>query len=352
LLVAGGAGFIGANFVRYMLKTHLDYRLVVYDKLTYAGNPNNLVGLAEEYGDRYVFVQGDICDLDAVTCTMAKYQIDGIVNFAAETHVDRSLMTPGDFARTNVYGAWVLLEQAKRFGIRRYHQVSTDEVYGQILWGSFKETAPINCRSPYSASKAGGDVMCLAYFTSFGVPVTISRGSNNVGPYQHVEKAVPLFVTNALDNLPLPIYGDGLYERDYLYVLDHCQGIDLILHRGKSGEVYNLGSGREMTAVDLAKRICDLLDKPYSLLRFVDDRPGQDRRYRLDCSKLIALDWRPTHTIEQALEKTVRWYVENEWWWRKVKQGEYREYYQRQYGERLKRATRTISVSKLAPETV
>lgn len=342
LLVTGGAGFMGANFVRYMLETHPTYRVVVYDKLTYAGNLANLRGLAEEYGDRYVFVRGDICNSDTVARTMERYQIDGIVNFAAETHVDRSLMMPSNFAHTNVYGTCTLLEQAEKFGVQRYHQISTDEVYGQILHGSFTETDPIVCRSPYSASKASGDVMCLAYFTSFGLPVTISRGSNNIGPYQHVEKVVPLFTTNALDDLPLPVYGDGLYERDYQYVRDHCEGTDMILHRGEAGEIYNLGSGREMAAIDLAMKICDLLGKPHSLIHFVEDRPGQDRRYSLDCTKIIALGWRPKHTTEQALKKTVRWYVENEWWWREVKQGEYQEYYRRQYGERLKHATKAI----------
>ena len=342
LLVTGGAGFIGADFVRYMLETHPAYRLVVYDKLTYAGNLYNLRGLAKEYGDRYAFVRGDICNPDTVARTMQEYQIDGIVNFAAETHVDRSLMMPGDFAHTNIHGTCVLLEQARKFGVQRYHQISTDEVYGQILDGSFKETDPIVCRSPYSASKASGDVMCLAYFTSFGLPVTISRGSNSIGPYQHVEKAVPLFTTNALDDLPLPVYGDGLYERDYQYVRDHCEGTDMILHRGTPGQVYNLGSGREMAAIDLAVKICDLLGKPHSLIHFVEDRPGQDRRYSLDCTKVIALGWRPKHTTEQALEKTVRWYVENEWWWRVVKEGEYQEYYRRQYEERLKHSTRAV----------
>jgi dTDP-glucose 4,6-dehydratase len=226
--------------------------------------------------------------------------------------------------------------------VQRYHQISTDEVYGQIIRGSFKETDPIDCRSPYSASKAGGDVMALAYHTSFDLPVIISRGSNNIGPYQHVEKVLPLFATNALDNLPLPVYGDGLYERDYQYVRDHCEGIDMILHRGRSGEVYNLGAGRELPAIDVAVKICDLLGKPHSLIYFVKDRPGQDRRYSLDCSKIIALGWRPKHTPDQAIEKTVRWYVDNEWWWRKVKQGEYQEYYQRQYQERLQHATRAV----------
>ncbi|MCL4294655.1 MAG: dTDP-glucose 4,6-dehydratase [Anaerolineae bacterium] len=349
VLVTGSAGFIGSNFVHHMLEAHPDYRIVVYDKLTYAGNLDNLRGLAEKYGEHYRFVRGDICDADAVARAIEQYEIDGIVNFAAETHVDRSLMTPGNFAQTNVYGTYVLLEQAKKYQLQRYHQVSTDEVYGQILQGSFKETNPIDCRSPYSASKAGGDVMALAYHTSFDLPVTISRGSNNIGPYQHVEKVVPLFTTNALDNLPLPVYGDGMYVRDYQYVRDHCEGIDLIFHRGRPGEVYNLGAGREMAAIDLAIKICDLLERPHHLIHFVQDRPGQDRRYSLDCSKVVALGWRPRHTPNQAIEKTVQWYVENEWWWRKIKQGEYRQYYHRQYGDRLKNATRAFLSPVTAP---
>ncbi len=342
LLITGGAGFIGANFVHHMLQTYPDYRIVVYDKLTYAGNLDNLLGLAQKHGDRYVFVRGDICDADGVAQTMKRHEIDGIVNFAAETHVDRSLMTPGNFAYTNAYGTCVLLEQASQFGVQRYHQISTDEVYGQVLHGSFRETTPLDCRSPYSASKGSGDMMAMAYFTSFDLPVTISRGSNNIGPYQHVEKVVPLFTTNAIDNLPLPVYGDGMYKRDYQYVRDHCEGIDMILHRGKPGEVYNLGGGRELAAIDLATQTCDLLGKPHSLIHFVEDRPGQDRRYSLDCAKIIALGWRPRHTLDQALESTVRWYVENEWWWRKAKAGEYQQYYRHQYGERLEHATRAI----------
>jgi len=349
LLVTGGAGFIGSNFVRYLLQTYPGYRIVVYDKLTYAGNLDNLLELNDIYGDRFVFVQGDICDEDMVAHTMRRYQIDGMVNFAAESHVDRSLISPGCFAQTNGYGTYVLLEQARRFGVRRYHQISTDEVYGQTLQGSFNETDPIDCRSPYSASKASGDVMSLAYFTSFGLPVTISRGSNNIGPYQHVEKAVPLFVTNALDHLPLPVYGDGLYERDYQYVLDHCEGIDTILHWSQAGEIYNLGAGQELAAIDLARKICDLLDKPHSLIRFVEDRPGQDRRYSLDCTKISSLGWHPRHTTDQALEQTVRWYLANEWWWRKVKQGEYQTYYRRQYGQRLKHAAPQVMMTPTVP---
>jgi dTDP-glucose 4,6-dehydratase len=339
ILITGGAGFIGANFVHYMLRKYVDYSVIIYDSLTYAGNTHSLSGLAEQYGERYTFVQGDICDDAQVAQTMARYEIDCVVNFAAETHVDRSLMQPSDFARTNVLGTCTLLEQARSMGVKRYHQVSTDEVYGQILVGSFKETDNLDPRSPYSASKAGGDAMCLAYFNSFGLPVTISRCSNNIGPFQHPEKVVPLFVTNLLEDLPLPVYGDGQYERDYLYVYDHCAGVDTVLHEGEPGQIYNIGSGVETKNLHLAFLLCDMLRKPYSLIQLVDDRPGQDRRYSLDCTKIELLGWKPRYTLEEALQRTVDWYVQNEWWWRQIKTGTFRHYYEQQYGERLVRAS-------------
>ena len=335
IMVTGGAGFIGSNYVRYVLERHPAYRIVVYDKLTYAGNLDNLLDIAERISDRYTFVRGDICDAANVTKTIREHQIDTLVNFAAETHVDRSLMAPGHFIQTDVYGTFVLLEAAKDFRLERYHQVSTDEVYGQVLEGSSKESDALETRSPYAASKAGGDLMVQAYFASFGLPATITRGSNNIGPYQYPEKAVPLFITNAIDDQPIPLYGDGLQQRDYQYVVDHCEGIDLVLHQGALGEAYNLGTGAETTNVVMAKMICDLLGKPYSLIRRVPDRPGHDRRYSLDVSKIGALGWENRHTFAEALEKTVRWYVDNEWWWRKLKSGEYLEYYKKQYGERL-----------------
>jgi len=339
IMVTGGAGFIGSNFVRYMLQKYPDYRIVVYDKLTYAGNLANLKDVAEAFAGRYAFVHADICDAEKVRETIRAFRVDAIVNFAAATHVDRSLMEPDEFIRTDVFGTYVLLEAAKEFGLERYHQVSTDEVYGEILEGRAKETDPLHTRSPYSASKAGGDLLCMAYFTSFGVPMTITRGSNNIGPYQYPEKVVPLFITNAIDDQPLPLYGDGSQMRDYQYVLDHCEGIDIVLHRGQPGEVYNLGTGVETRNIDMARAILDLLGKPYSLIQPVRDRPGHDRRYALDISKIRALGWESSHTFEQALEKTVRWYVENEWWWRPIKSGEhYREYYRRQYEGREIRA--------------
>ncbi len=336
LLVTGGAGFIGSNFVRYMLETYPDYHVVVLDKLTYAGNLDNLKDVAEGFAGRYSFVRGDICDVAVVEETMQANDVDTIVNFAAETHVDRSLMEPDAFIKTDVYGTYVLLEAARRFGIERYHQVSTDEVYGDIAPGhSSLETDPLQARSPYSASKAGGDLMCLAYYNSFDLPVTLTRGSNNIGPYQYPEKVVPLFVTNAIDDQPLPLYGDGRQMRDYQYVLDHCEGIDLVLHRGQLGEVYNLGTGAETENWVMAHAILDLLGKPYSLIRHVTDRPGHDRRYSLNVGKIRALGWASRHSFEQAIARTVRWYVDNEWWWRKIKSGEYMQYYRAWYGQRL-----------------
>jgi len=333
LMITGGAGFIGSNFVRHILRKYSDYSVVVYDKLTYAGNLDNLQDVAQDA--RYAFIEGDICDADKVRKTIDRYGVDTIVNFAAETHVDRSLTDPGGFIMTDVYGTHVLLEACKDVGLERYHQVSTDEVYGQVLEGSSLESDPLDTRSPYSAAKAGGDLMTLAYRTSFGVPVTITRGSNNIGPYQYPEKVVPVFVTNAIDDEPLPIYGDGLQMRDYQYVEDHCEGIDIVLHKGKPGEIYNLGTGVETRNIDMARMILDLLGKPHDLIQYVTDRPGHDRRYSLSVAKIKALGWQPRNSFAEALEKTVRWYVENEWWWRKIKSGErYREYYSAHYAGR------------------
>ncbi|HSM58346.1 MAG TPA: dTDP-glucose 4,6-dehydratase [Candidatus Sulfomarinibacteraceae bacterium] len=337
ILVTGGAGFIGSNFVIYLLDKYPEYNVVVFDKLTYAGNLDNLLGVTDD--PRYSFVKGDICDADAVSQVIEANDVDTIVNFAAETHVDRSIMDPDAFIQTDVYGTYVLLEAARRYGLERYHQISTDEVYGHIPMGqSSVEGDPLVPRSPYAASKAGGDLMVQAYFTTYDLPVTISRGSNNIGPYQYPEKVVPLFATNALDNEPLPVYGDGRQMREYQYVLDHCEAVDLVLHEGQLGEAYNIGTGAEMENLTMVEILLDELDRPPSLIRHVADRPGHDRRYSLNIDKILDLGWTPGHTAEEAIRKTARWYRDNEWWWRKIKSGEFKEYYEKQYGERLREA--------------
>jgi dTDP-glucose 4,6-dehydratase len=333
LLVTGGAGFIGSNFVHYMLAKYPAYRIVVYDKLTYAGRRENLENA--EDSPHFAFVQGDICDDKKVAETIQQYGIDSIVNFAAETHVDRSIMNPVDAVQTNLNGVQTLLEAVRNLKLERYHQISTDEVYGAIpAPRRSKEGDPFEPRSPYSASKAAAEHLVYSYFVTYNLPVTTTRGSNNIGPYHYPEKAVPLFTTNAMDDQPLPIYGDGMQMRDWQYVIDHCEAIDLVLHKGKLGEAYNVGTGVETHNIDMAKKILDILGKPHSLLTFVPDRAGHDRRYALDVSKLKALGWKPSHTFDQALEKTVKWFVENEKWWRPIKSGEYLEYYKKQYVER------------------
>ena len=332
LLVTGGAGFIGSNFVHYMLGKY-DYRIVVFDQLTYAGRLENLERAKDN--PRYAFVHGDIRDLAAVRAALTEHAIDTIINFAAETHVDRSIMTPDAVISTNINGTWVLLEAARELKLERFHQVSTDEVYGTVPAPQrSKEGDGLEPRSPYSASKAGAEHLVYAYYVTYGLLVTTTRGSNNIGPYHYPEKAVPLFTTNAIDDQPLPIYGDGMQMRDYQYVDDHCEGIDLVLHNGALGEVYNVGTGVETHNIDMARKILGLLGKPESLLEYVPDRAGHDRRYALDTSKLQALGWRSRHTFDQALERTVRWFVENEAWWRPIKSGEYLEYYRKQYVER------------------
>ncbi len=332
LLVTGGAGFIGSNFVHYMLEKY-DYRIVVFDQLTYAGRLENLERAKDN--PRYAFVHGDIRDLAAVRAALTEHAIDTIVNFAAETHVDRSIMTPDAVISTNINGTWVLLEAARELKLERFHQISTDEVYGAIPAPQrSKEGDGLEPRSPYSASKAGAEHLVYAYYVTYGLPVTTTRGSNNIGPFHYPEKAVPLFTTNAIDDQPLPIYGDGMQMRDYQYVGDHCEGIDVVLHKGALGEVYNVGTGAETHNIDMARKILGLLSKPESLLEYVPDRAGHDRRYALDTSKLQALGWRSRHTFDQALERTVRWFVENEAWWRPIKSGEYLEYYRKQYVER------------------
>jgi len=281
-------------------------------------------------------VQGDICDAAKVDETIAQYSIDTIVNFAAETHVDRSILAPDAFIQTGVYGTYVLLEAAKNHGLR-YHQISTDEVYGHIPAGySSVEGDNLDPRSPYAASKASGDLLVNAYFVTYNLPVTITRGSNNIGPFQYPEKVVPLFASNAMDGLPLPVYGDGQQMREYQYVVDHCEAIDLVLHKGVLGEAYNVGTGVEMANMQMVEILLDTLGEPRDLIRHVEDRPGHDRRYSLNVGKIKALGWEPRHSSEEAVRKTAVWYKENEWWWRKIKSGEFKAYYEKQYGERLR----------------
>jgi dTDP-glucose 4,6-dehydratase len=283
-------------------------------------------------------VQGDICDAELVGQLMA--DVDAVVHLAAESHVDRSLLDAGAFIQTEVYGTFVLLEAARRRGVERFLHVSTDEVYGQSLGDQeFTERDPFAPRSPYAASKAGGELLAHAFLETYGLPVVIARPANNIGPRQHPEKAIPLFVTNALDDQPLPVYGRGLQVRDRLYVEDNCAALDLLLHRGETGEAYNIAAGNERTNIDVAETVLELLEKPKSLIRFVEDRPGHDDRYRMSAAKIGALGWSPKHDFRSAMERTVDWYRENRWWWEKVKSGQYREYYQKQYGKRLAEAT-------------
>ncbi len=337
LLVTGGAGFIGANFVHYMLRTYPDYRVVVFDKLTYAGNLSNLKPV--ENDPRYAFVHGDICDAAAVRDALQRYEIDTIVNFAAETHVDRSILDPEAFVRTDVYGVYVLCEATKDLRLERLHHISTDEVYGPIPQGKFKETDRFKPTSPYAAAKAGGELLALSYFQTYGLPITVTRGVNTYGPYQYPEKAIPLFITNAIDAQPLPLYGDGRQVRDRLHVSDHARAVDVVLHQGQLGEAYNVAADLERTNIEVARRILALLGKPEALIQPVLDRPAHDVRYALDASKLGALGWEPLIDFEQGLEETVQWYVDNEWWWRPLKSGEYLDYYRRQYTERARTLT-------------
>jgi dTDP-glucose 4,6-dehydratase len=327
IVVTGGAGFIGSNFVRYLLGKYDDLEVVNLDKLTYAGNLENLRDVEDDV--RYSFVKGDICDAGVVRATLDG--ADAVVNFAAETHVDRSISGPQDFISTDVLGTHTLLEAVRELGVKRYLQISTDEVYGSTETGSFTEESDLAPSSPYSASKAGGDLQVLAYYRTYGTPVLITRSSNNYGGWQYPEKIIPLFITNAIDDLPLPVYGDGLNVRDWLYVEDNCSAIDAVLHEGALGEVYNIGGGNEVPNLALTRRILELLGKGEDLIRYVVDRPGHDRRYSIDCAKVRTLGWEPAVDFEDGLERTVAWYRDNPQWWRRLKSGEWREYYAQQY---------------------
>jgi len=330
ILVTGGAGFIGCNFVRHLARARPDWEIVVLDKLTYAGRRENLADL--EGRPRFSFVQGDIADAQVVGRVLPGCAY--VVNFAAETHVDRSLYDAGAFIQTDVFGAFVLLEAARRApGLERFVQISTDEVYGSVERGSSKETDALMPRNPYAASKAGGDRLAYSYFATHGLPVIVTRASNNYGPRQFPEKVIPLFATHLLDGVAVPLYGDGLNVRDWLHVDDHCRAIDLLLDRGQPGETYNIGGGNEVSNLELTRRLLALVGRPESLVRRVADRPGHDRRYSLDCAKLRALGWSPQVPFEDGLARTVAWYRQHEAWWRPLKEADpaFRAHYQRHY---------------------
>jgi len=337
ILVTGGAGFIGSNFVKYVLKKY-DYTIINYDKLTYAGNLENLTDI--EKHPNYKFVKGDICDREMVEKTLKQYSVDTIVNFAAESHVDRSILGSREFIVTNVLGTQTLLDVAKSIGIEKYLQVSTDEVYGSLPEDKkeilFTEKTPITTNSPYSASKASADLLCNAYYHTHKFPVLITRCSNNYGPYQFPEKLIPLMIAKALDGQKLPVYGDGKNVRDWLYVEDHCSAICEVLHKGKIGDVYNIGGNNEWYNIDIVKIILKLLGKTEDQITYVKDRPGHDRRYAIDSTKIqTELGWKPAYQFEGGIEATIKWYVENESWWRKVMSGEYLKYYDKNYSSKM-----------------
>ena len=337
ILVTGGAGFIGSNYVYYMLEKHPDYRVVCIDKLTYAGNLETL-GKAME-NKNFRFVKGDITDRKAVYSLFEKESFSAVVNFAAESHVDRSIEEPEVFLKTNILGTQVLLDACRKYGNIRYHQVSTDEVYGDLPLDRpdlfFTEETPIHTSSPYSASKASADLLVMAYYRTYGLPVTVSRCSNNYGPYHFPEKLIPLMIINALSGKELPVYGEGLNVRDWLYVTDHCKAIDMIVEKGRIGEVYNIGGHNERTNIDVVKTIIRLLGKDESLIRYVKDRPGHDLRYAIDPTKIKnELGWEPETTFEEGIELTVKWYLENKEWWENIINGDYMAYYDKMYGGR------------------
>lgn len=334
LLVTGGAGFIGSNFIKHMLGRRPDHVIVNLDKLTYAGNLDNLREVEKD--PRYRFVQGDICDADVVN-RLAK-ECDSIVNFAAETHVDRSIDDPSSFVKTDVYGTYVLLEATRTHGLKRFVQISTDEVYGECDPPPDEE-ATLKPKSPYAASKAGADRLAWSYWATYGTPVVITRCTNNYGPNQYPEKQLPLFITNALEDHPIPVYGDGKNTRDWIYVLDHCEALDLALHKeGIEGEVLNIGAGQERSIIENAEAVLRELGKPRDLIRFITDRPGHVRRHAVEVSKIErVLGWKARTSFETGIRQTVQWYRENEWWWKKIKSGEFRKYYEAKYESELKR---------------
>jgi dTDP-glucose 4,6-dehydratase len=337
ILVTGGAGFIGGNFIHYMMKKYGKYKIICLDALTYAGNLETLAGVMDDPG--FTFIKGDIADRDMVYALFEREHPDIIINFAAESHVDRSIENPGIFLQTNIVGTGVLLDACRKYGIRRYHQVSTDEVYGDLPLDRpdlfFTEETPLHTSSPYSSSKAAADLLVLAYYRTYKLPVTISRCSNNYGAYQFPEKLIPLMIANALNDKPLPVYGKGENVRDWLYVEDHCSAIDLIIHKGREGEVYNIGGHNERTNLEVVRTILRELGKPESLIRFVKDRPGHDLRYAINPAKIHReLGWLPETTFDEGIRKTIKWYLENRPWWENIINGEYRYYYEKMYGNR------------------
>ncbi|MES5954333.1 dTDP-glucose 4,6-dehydratase [Bacillus fungorum] len=331
ILVTGGAGFIGSNFIRYMLKTYPTYHIVNLDTLTYAGNLENLKSI--ESNPNYTFIKGDISDYKLIHHVFETEQFEYVVNFAAESHVDRSIIYPHIFVQTNIQGTQTLLEAAKQFEVTKYIQISTDEVYGTLdTSGFFTENTPLAPNSPYSASKASADLLVRSYYETYGLPINITRCSNNYGPFHFPEKLIPLIIINTLANKHLPVYGDGLHVRDWLHVEDHCRAIDLVLHNGKVGEIYNIGGNNEYTNIEIVKRIIQYLGKSESLIHYVTDRPGHDRRYAIDSSKLQKeLGWSPKYTFDIGIEQTIKWYLENKTWWERIITGEYQEYYIKQY---------------------
>ena len=335
LLVTGGAGFIGSNFIRLVLRERPEWSVVNFDALTYAGNLENLEDVEDD--PRYSFVKGDIADRKAVLEVLQDHSCDGIVNFAAESHVDRSILDPGPFLRTNVNGTQALLESARTLGTKRVVQVSTDEVYGSLgEEGYFEEQSPLQPSSPYSASKTAADLMALAYHKTFGLPVIVTRGTNNYGPYQFPEKLIPLAIANALRDEPIPIYGDGLYRRDWIHVEDHCRALLLVLEQGREGEVYNIGADCEKTNLEVIGTLLEHLGKPETLMQHVKDRPGHDRRYATRATKLREeIGYEPRWSFEKGMEETIRWYLENRTWWERILQGDYLRYYDEQYKARL-----------------
>lgn len=317
ILVTGGSGFIGSNFIRHMMKTCPDCRIVNLDALTYAGNPDNLKDIATD--PRYTFIRGDICDSPAVNAVFRTHDIHAVVHFAAESHVDRSITDASVFIRTNVLGTHTLLDAARRHAVETFIHISTDEVYGSTPEGSFGETDILTPSSPYSSSKAGSDLLALSYHTTYGLPVIVTRCTNNYGPFQYPEKLIPLFVTRLIDGEKVPVYGTGANIRDWIHVNDHCRAVDFLLRNGRSGEIYNIGGGHEETNLGITGKILNLLGKDSSMIEYVPDRPGHDRRYSLDCTKLRSLGWKPACSFEEGLAKTVAWYRQNEWWWRPLK---------------------------------